>query len=50
MRLWIVEILSDFARWRAKRARDRAQRALQTAHGWLEIEKHIIMKGMGRGS
>lgn len=50
MRLWIIEILSDFARWRAVSAQRRAKRALELAHGWLEIEKLIIMKGMRNGT
>lgn len=47
-RLWLslLELASDFCRWRATAAVRRSKSNAASAKGWLEIEKFIIRKVM----
>lgn len=40
--LWLVEILSDFCRWRSRAASMRVRDNLASAQGWLALESSII--------
>jgi hypothetical protein len=47
-RLWLslLELASDFCRWRAQAALKRMRRNGDSARGWFEVEKFIIRKVM----
>lgn len=46
MRLWMLQMLSDFVRWRAHRNTQCAKRAFARAESWKQCEYAIIERVM----